>query len=161
MQDGVLILSESVMSNYRELKPLRLEIRRFQKADENEVIRLWRGVLSDGAPHNDPATVIRCKFRVNDGLFYVAAIDGKVVGTVMGGYDGHRGWIYSVAVDARFRRKQIATGLMRHVQTALQERGCLKVNLQVRVSNAGAIALYKKLGFQIEERVSMGKRLYA
>ena len=93
-------------------------------------------------------------------LFFVADIAGTVVGTVMGGYDGHRGWIYSVATDPGHRRQGIGSALLRRVETALIERGCLKVNLQVRTSNAAVIAFYEKLGYAVEDRVSMGKCLY-
>jgi ribosomal protein S18 acetylase RimI-like enzyme len=93
-------------------------------------------------------------------LFFVAAVDGAVVGTVMGGYDGHRGWVYSVAVDPRHRRRGIGAALLRRLEAALTERGCLKVNLQVRAWNAGVVPFYEKLGYRVEEVVSMGKRLY-
>ena len=88
-----------------------------------------------------------------------AVADGNVVGTVMGGYDGHRGWIYSLAVDAAHRRQKLGTALIRHVEKALAEQGSPKINLQVLSSNAGAIEFYEKLGYHIEERISMGKVL--
>jgi ribosomal protein S18 acetylase RimI-like enzyme len=138
-----------------------MEIRCYADADEQVVIALWREVLPDSAPHNDPATAIRKKLAVERDLFFVAAIDGVVVGTVMGGYDGHRGWVYSVAVKPQHRRRGIGSTLLRRLEAALRERGCLKVNLQVRSSNAEVIAFYEKLGFGVEERVSMGKRLYS
>jgi ribosomal protein S18 acetylase RimI-like enzyme len=136
-----------------------MQIRPYQDADEQGVIALWKEALPDAAPHNDPATAIRKKLAVDRELFLVAAVDGAVVGTVMGGYDGHRGWVYAVAVDPRFRRRGIGAALIRRLEVILAERGCLKVNLQVRASNAGVIAFYEKLGYGVEERVSMGKRL--
>jgi ribosomal protein S18 acetylase RimI-like enzyme len=78
----------------------------------------------------------------------------------MGGYDGHRGWIYSVAVLPQYQRRGIGTALIRHLESTLTALGCLKVNLQVRSTNAAVIAFYKRLGYTVEERVSMGKRLY-
>ena len=92
-------------------------------------------------------------------LFFVALLDGKLVGTVMGGYDGHRGWVYSLAVTPELRRRGIGTALVRHVERALRERGCPKINLQVLASNAATVAFYEKLGYAVEERVSMGKVL--
>src|ERR1700677_3381539 len=103
-----------------------MPIRPYRATDEEAVIALWREVLPDSAPHNDPATSIRNKMAVDPDLFLVAEVDGKVVGTVMGGYDGHRGWIYSVAVNVQVRRQGIGTALMRHLEQALRERGCLK-----------------------------------
>jgi ribosomal protein S18 acetylase RimI-like enzyme len=135
-------------------------IRHYEAADEPAVVSLWREVLPDAAPHNDPATAIRNKLVAGDGLFFVAELDGKVVGTVMGGYDGHRGWVYSVAVSPGERRRGIGSALVRHLESELAQRGCLKVNLQVRASNAGVVAFYLRLGYAVEERVSMGRRLY-
>lgn len=137
-----------------------MNIRAYEHSDEQDVIALWREVLPDNAPHNDPATAIRKKLEVEHHLFFVADVDGKVVGTVMGGYDGHRGWIYSVAVRPQYRRRGIGGTLIRRLEEALTKRGCLKINLQVRTSNASVIAFYEKLGYVVEERVSMGKRLY-
>jgi ribosomal protein S18 acetylase RimI-like enzyme len=137
-----------------------MHIRPYEDADERAVIALWMEVLPPAAPHNDPATSIRMKLAVDRELFLVAAVDGAVVGTVMGGYDGHRGWVYSVAVDPRFRRRGIGAALIRRLEAAFAERGCLKVNLQVRETNPGVIPFYEKLGYSVEQLVSMGKRLY-
>ena len=78
----------------------------------------------------------------------------------MGGYDGHRGWIYSLAVDENERHRGIGTELMAETERRLRERGCLKVNLQVMPDNEGVVQFYEELGFSVEERLSMGKRLY-
>jgi len=137
-----------------------LQIRVFRESDEKDVTELWRAVSPITAPHHDPATSIRKKLAVDRELFFVAEVDGTVVGTVMGGYDGHRGWIYSVAVSSTHRRQGIGTALMRRVEAALAERGCPKINLQVLTSNPEAVVFYEKLGYCVEERVSMGKKLY-
>ena len=133
----------------------------YQPSDEKDVIELWRAVSPVTAPHHDPATSIRKKLAVDRELFFVAEVNGIVVGTVMGGYDGHRGWIYSVAVSSAHRRQGIGTALMRRVEEALAERGCPKVNLQVLTSNSAAVVFYETLGYSVEERISMGKRLYS
>lgn len=137
-----------------------MQIRPYEDADEQAVIALWSEDGIDSAPHNDPATVIRNKLAVERDLFLVAVVDDAVVGTVMGGYDGHRGWVYAVQVARSSRRKGIGSVLIRRLETLLAERGCLKVNLQVRATNAGVVAFYEQLGYSVEERVSMGKRLY-
>jgi ribosomal protein S18 acetylase RimI-like enzyme len=136
-----------------------MEIRAFQESDERDVVALWKQVFAYPEPRNDPATVIRHKIAAQRNLFFVAAADGTVVGTVMGGYDGHRGWIYSLAVDPAHRRQKLGTALIRHVEKALAEQGSPKINLQVLPSNTGAIEFYEKLGYRVEERVSMGKVL--
>jgi ribosomal protein S18 acetylase RimI-like enzyme len=136
-----------------------MDIRPFHESDEGGVISLWTKVFGYTAPHNDPATVIRHKLAVQRDLFFVALHDGTLLGTVMAGYDGHRGWIYSLAVSPEARRRGIGTALMRYVEEELVKKGCPKVNLQVLASNAATVAFYQKLGYAVEERVSMGKLL--
>ena len=137
-----------------------MQIRPYEDQDERQVIALWGEILPDSAPHNEPVTSLRQKLAVERDLLFVAVSDGAVIGTVMGGYDGHRGWVYSVAVRPAERRKGVGTALLRRLEEALVARGFLKVNLQVRASNAGVVAFYERLGYAVEERVSMGKRLY-
>jgi ribosomal protein S18 acetylase RimI-like enzyme len=93
---------------------------RIKEADEPAVIALWREVLPDTAPHNEPGQVIRQKRAFERDLLFVAGI---VVGTVMGGYDGHRGWLYSVAVRPEHRRAGIGAALVHRLERALAERG--------------------------------------
>ena len=133
-------------------------IRPYEDADETGVIALWRSIWPDCAPHNDPATSIRKKREIEHELFHVAIAHGVVVGTVMGGYDGHRGWVYSVAVAPEQRGKGIGAALVRRLEADLLKRGCLKINLQVRATNTAVIPFYEKLGYRVEEIVSMGKR---
>ncbi|MEM7020103.1 MAG: GNAT family acetyltransferase [Pseudomonadota bacterium] len=141
------------------MKHSDITIRPFDEADEAAVIALWNKVFDYSAPHNDPAASIRRKLDVHRELFLVAVMDGSVIGTVMGGYDGHRGWIHSMATDPESQKKGIGTLLMQHVEQAIKARGCVKINLQVREDNAEVIAFYKSLGYDTEPRVSMGKRL--
>jgi ribosomal protein S18 acetylase RimI-like enzyme len=138
-----------------------MDIRPYQEADEAAVIALWREVLPDTALHNEPGQALRQKRAFERDLLFVAAVNGVVVGTVMGGYDGHRGWVYSVAVCPEHRRAEIGTALVGRLERALADCGCLKVNLQVRTSNSAVVGFYERLGYAVEERVSMGKRLYS
>ena len=78
----------------------------------------------------------------------------------MGGYDGHRGWVYSLAVEEARRHRGIGSALVDNIEEALKALGCLKVNLQVVGSNSSVVDFYEKLGFSVEDRISMGKRLY-
>ena len=134
-----------------------MEIRSFQEADASSVIALWCSVFGYATPHNDPATVIQLKLAVQRELFFVAMLDDTLAGTVMAGYDGHRGWVYSLAVRPEARRQGIGTALVKHVERELATKGCPKVNLQVLAANAGTVAFYQKLGYAVEERISMGK----
>jgi ribosomal protein S18 acetylase RimI-like enzyme len=134
-------------------------IRTFHESDTEAVIALWHTVFPDDPPHNDPTTVIRQKLAVQRDVFLVALVGDHLVGTTLAGYDGHRGWLYKLAVLPGYRRLGIGTALVRHAEDALRALGCTKVNLQVRATNTGVVAFYKHLGYHVEERISMGKRL--
>lgn len=165
-----------------------LEIRPFRPGDEEAVIDLWRlcGLLR---PWNDPLKDIQRKLKVNPELFLVGGessfADGKstpdqpsdresgretpggektpnhgtIVATVMAGYEGHRGWINYLAVHPDCQRKGYGRMMMNRAEALLLELGCPKINLQVRVGNEGVIEFYRKLGYQIDQVVSLGKRL--
>lgn len=126
----------------------------------DQVIALWQTVFGYEAAHNNPAVVIDKKIAVNDGLFFVATCAADVVGTIMAGYDGHRGWIYSVAVHPAHRQKGIGSELIRHAERALIEKGCMKINLQIMDGNESVTAFYASLGYLTEKRVSMGKPIH-
>jgi ribosomal protein S18 acetylase RimI-like enzyme len=136
-----------------------MDLRPFEDRDEPAVIDLWKAVFPVDRPWNDPVEIIRRKREVQRELFFVAVINTDVVGTALGGYDGHRGWVYHVAVSPAHRRTGIGSALLRRVEDALRQAGCPKINLQVRSKNAGVVAFYEQLGYRIEERISMGKPL--
>lgn len=123
------------------------------------VIDLWTAVFDDGAPHNRPALSIDMKLSVEDRLFFVVLVDGCLAGTLLAGYDGHRGWLYSVAVDPAHRGRGLGSALVRHAEQALIRLGCLKINLQIRTSNEAVKAFYAALGYVQEPLISMGKRI--
>ena len=135
------------------------EIRTYEKGDEAAVAALWREAFPDAPAHNVPEEDIRRKLAVQRDLFFVAEESGEVVGTALAGYDGHRGWVYYVAVKPACRRRGVGAALMARVEDGLRAMGCPKLNLQVRSSNSQAVAFYERLGYAVEERVSMGKRL--
>ena len=128
-------------------------------AHRNQVVALWEIVFGYEAAHNDPSLVIDKKIEVDDQLFFVAIDESAVVGTIMAGYDGHRGWIYSVAVSPTHRRQGIGSSLVMHAERALTSKGCVKINLQIIEGNESAPEFYCSLGYSIEKRVSMGKRI--
>jgi ribosomal protein S18 acetylase RimI-like enzyme len=135
-----------------------MEIRPFQIADEAEVIALWQACELT-RPWNDPHKDILRKQAVRPEWFLVATIDGKIVGTVMAGYEGHRGWINYLAVSANHRRHGIGQALMLCAEKLLADANCPKINLQVRTANKEAIEFYRAIGFAADDVVSMGKRL--
>src|SRR5262245_7976272 len=107
-----------------------MEIRPFAMADEEAAVALWRR-CDLTRPWNDPHRDIRRKVRVRPDLFLVAVVDGAVVGTVMVGYDGHRGWINYLGVDPDHRRRGLGRALMAEAERLLHAEGCPKINLQV------------------------------
>jgi ribosomal protein S18 acetylase RimI-like enzyme len=135
------------------------QIRTYSESDEAAVVELWRQVFPGSPSWNHPETDIQRKLSVQRELFLVAALGSEIVGTAMAGYDGHRGWVYYVAVSPRRRRQGIGTALMNSVEQRLASLGCPKLNLQVRASNHEVVSFYESLGYAVEERISMGKRL--
>ena len=138
---------------------MNIEIRPYQINDEGAVAALWRDVFPESPKWNLPEADIQRKLAIQRDLFLVATHAGRVVGTAMAGYDGHRGWIYYLAVSPEKQGEGIGRALMNRVEEQLTQLGCPKLNLQVRAGNEGVVAFYKKLGFNVEERISMGKRL--
>ncbi|WP_350295035.1 GNAT family acetyltransferase [Limnohabitans sp. Rim8] len=137
------------------------EIRQYDDFnDRSQVIELWRAVFGYEAAHNDPSLSIVKKLAIKDDLFFVATDGLSVIGTVMAGYDGHRGWLYAVAVHPERRRSGLGDGLVRAAEDALNALGCMKVNLQLLASNEATADFYKSLGYTVEPRVSMGKVLH-
>ncbi len=135
------------------------DLRVFAPSDEGQVIALWQtcGLLR---PWNDPLRDIARKLTVQPDMFLVAVdTAGSVVGSVMAGFDGHRGWFNYLAVAPECQRMAIGRGLVAEAERLLELCGCPKANLQVRVGNVEAIAFYEALGYAVEEVVSLGKRL--
>ena len=138
-------------------------IRTFEAGDRDAVIALWRDVFPEYAdasrPQRDPALSIANKMKTQPELFFVGKLDGAVIGTVMAGYDGHRGWVYSLAVVSSLRGRGFGSALMKHAEAALTKLGCPKVNLQILSVKTDLRGFYEKLGYRMDEVVSLGKRL--
>jgi ribosomal protein S18 acetylase RimI-like enzyme len=135
-----------------------VRIRPFRKDDEDAVIALWNECGLTRA-WNDPRKDIARKLTVQPELFLVAEEGGKLVATLMAGYEGHRGWVNYLAVSPPHRRRGYARVLMQEAEERLLALGCPKLNIQVRSENAEALGFYRALGYAQEERVSLGKRL--
>ncbi|MGY6550507.1 MAG: GNAT family acetyltransferase [Erythrobacter sp.] len=136
-----------------------VDIVTYQDSHFAGVDALWEEVFPTDSPWNKAAVAIPAKLKVQPELFVVAQQAGAVVGTVMAGYDGHRGWLYAVAVRPTHQRKGVGSALLKEAELRLSKAGCTKANLQVRAGNEAAAAFYRAHGYLIEERVSMGKRL--
>ena len=146
----------SIESAISESPPLL--IRAFEKADEQDVVRLWQA-CDLTVPWNDPFKDIQRKLRVQGDLFLVGLLEERLVCTVMAGYEGHRGWINYLAVAPEHRRNGIGRRIMAEAEARLRELGCPKINLQIRRSNTQAVVFYRSLGFLEDDTTSMGKRL--
>lgn len=133
-------------------------IRPFTLEDSIAVIAIWKK-CDLVRPWNDPHKDIARKLQVNPELFLVAELNGRLAGTVMGGYEGHRGWINYLAVLPTFQKQGIGRALMETIEEKLLAMGCPKINLQVRSSNTAVIQFYGHIGYHIDEVVSLGKRL--
>ena len=123
-----------------------MEIRPYRDEDLPAVVGLWRAAFPDAPPWNEPTADIARKLEVQREFFVVAIADDEIVGTAMAGYDGHRGWVYSLAVGPEHRRRGIGTALMRRVERDLAGLGCPKLNLQVRGANREVVRFYESLG---------------
>ncbi|MBT4088967.1 MAG: GNAT family acetyltransferase [Deltaproteobacteria bacterium] len=135
-----------------------MKIREFNISDQDDVVNLWKECQLT-VPWNDPYKDIQRKVKVDPDLFLVGEISGVIVATVMGGYDGHRGWINYLAVSPSHRRKGYACMIMKKVEGQLKQKGCPKINLQVRESNIDIIAFYEAIGYGNDKVIGLGKRL--
>ena len=133
-------------------------IRSFEGGDAEAVVALWRDAGLT-RPWNDPYKDIERKLSEQPELFLVLEQDGVLIGTAMIGFDGHRGWVYYLAVAEGHRGRGHARALMAEAERLLVERGCPKIMLMVRSDNAPVMAMYEGLGYAIESTAVMGKRL--
>ncbi len=112
-----------------------MNIRPVLGSDTDAVVALWLVVFPEyGDPtrrHRDPRSSVARKLAFGDGLFWLAESNGRIAGTVMAGYDGHRGWVYSLGVHPEARRLGVGRALLTEAERALMALGCPKVNLQV------------------------------
>jgi ribosomal protein S18 acetylase RimI-like enzyme len=133
-------------------------IRAFRKGDEDAVVALWQecGLTR---PWNDPRRDIARKLTVQPELFVIGELHGKIIATLMAGYEGHRGWVNYLAVAPQHRRQGFGRVLMQEAEARLLALGCPKLNIQVRNSNAEALGFYRGIGYVRDEAISLGKRL--
>ncbi len=135
-----------------------MKIREFDISDQEAVVNLWKECKLT-VPWNDPRRDIQRKLKVDPDLLLVGELSGSIIASVMGGYEGHRGWINYLAVSTQHRRKGYARAIMEHVENRLIQKGCPKINLQIRESNTDIIAFYEALGYGNDNVLGFGKRL--
>jgi len=137
---------------------MTIDIRTFRESDTDAVISVWEACELTRS-WNDPVKDINRKQIHNDGLFLVAEQNAQLIGSVMAGYEGHRGWINYLAVLPEYRKQGIGRALMLEAEARLLARGCPKINLQIRTGNTGVIAFYESIGYLDDKATSLGKRL--
>ena len=140
------------------MNPALVQIRPFALQDEADVIALWQA-CDLVRPWNNPQRDIARKMGTQPELFLVALQGQTLVGTAMVGYEGHRGWVYYLAVQPALQGLSIGRALMQEAERLLLARGCPKINLLVRSTNKGVLAFYAQLGYAQDDVVSLGKRL--
>jgi ribosomal protein S18 acetylase RimI-like enzyme len=139
--------------------PHRLTIRSAAPDDEAAIAALWQacGLVTS---YNDPAEDFRfARGKSNSDVLVSVHEDGKLVGSVMVGHDGHRGWIYYVAADPNYGKQGIGRRMAAAAEQWLKDRKVVKVMLLVRETNTQVVDFYKRLGFETIPRVIMQKWL--
>jgi ribosomal protein S18 acetylase RimI-like enzyme len=135
-----------------------VEFRRFRMEDTEGLLALWRdGGIAAREEH--PRRTIQKKMNHSPEAFWVAVSDGRVVGSVIAGYDGVRGWLYRLAVSTGYRRRGIGRALVERAEAWLRELGCAKVKLQIEPGDAAAVEFYRKLGYEVQQLVDMSRWL--
>lgn len=137
---------------------MTVEIRPFAPSDEDQVVALWEAAGLT-RPWNDPRKDIARARAVWPELLLVAAEGDAVVGSVMAGYDGHRGWLYYLATAPERRGEGIGRRLVGEAESRLEALGCAKVMLMVREGNDPVLAFYDGLDYALETTRVMGRRL--
>lgn len=139
--------------------PTPVTIRAAEPADEAATLALWRscGLI---VAHNDPAADFRfARAGACSDILVGQDENGRIVGSVMVGHDGHRGWLYYVASDPASRGSGIGRRMVQAAETWLGERSVAKVQLMVRPTNTQAVAFYERLGFEETPRTILAKWL--
>lgn len=133
-------------------------IRAFKEGDTESIVSLWEQ-CSLTVPWNDPRKDIKRKLDVQPDLFIVGEKNGSIIGSVMAGYDGHRGWLYYLAVHPDWQQQKFGTMLVKEAESRLEKCGCAKINLMVRTGNKKVFTFYTTLGYEVDEVVGLGKRI--
>lgn len=138
-------------------RPSNVDIRPVGDAETAAVEALWRAcdlVVSYNPPAHDIAF---CRASPNSELFIAADADGAVVASIMVGHDGHRGWLYYVAVDPAMRGENLGREMVAHAEDWLRSLGVRKINLMIRETNTAVQAFYERIGYSVEPRTAMAR----
>jgi ribosomal protein S18 acetylase RimI-like enzyme len=137
-----------------------MQIRRYADADFAAVVALWDDA-GISVPYNDPALEIPLALASPNTALFVGERDGKLVGTLLAGHDGHRGWLYKLAVSPAHRHQGLGRQLVAHAEAWLAAQGMPKINLMIRDTNAAVLDFYVRLSYAVAPRIVMQKGLDA
>ena len=135
-----------------------ITIRPYSETDLNSIVSLWE-ICELSRPWNDPIKDIERKLTVQRDLFLILEKDGEILGSVMGGYDGHRGSVNYLGIHPDHKNEGLGKLLMNRIEEELIKMGCPKINLMVRNSNLDVHEFYRVIGYEEQEVVVFGKRL--
>jgi len=138
-----------------------MHIRDFRYPDDYQAIyELWENAGSGiHLRRSDEPQEIEKKLQRDPDLFLVAEVEGKIVGSVIGGFDGRRGMMYHMAVAQSYRRRGIGTALMNLLEQRLKEKGCIRYYLLVAKDNVEAVRFYQEKSWEIMDLYALGKDL--
>ncbi len=141
--------------------PANLLLREFSyPSDYSRVIYLWENAGPGiHVRRSDQAQELEKKIQRDPDLFIVAEVDGQVIGTVLGGFDGRRGMVYHLAVDAGYRQRGIGALLMSELEKRMKSKGCIRSYLLVTRDNLEAIRFYENTGWERMDLHIYGKDL--
>lgn len=134
------------------------EIVKYNQDYQKALVELWKE-CNLIVPQNDPIEDIQKKLEFQPELFFIGLLDERLIGSVMAGYEGHRGWLNYLAVLPDYQKKGYGRKLVEKAIMELEKLGCLKLNVQIRESNISAVQFYERLGFRDDHVVSLGLRL--
>ena len=144
----------------------KLSIRRYVAADRDAVVALWHAA-GNYRPWNDPDGDIRLCLDTASSALFVGLEGGpgddleggRLIATTMAGSDGHRGWVYYVAVAPEHQGGGVGRAMMRHAEDWLRGQGVRKLELMVREGNESVLAFYERLGYEHQKVVTLGRWL--
>ncbi len=137
---------------------MKVRIRSYRETDNRKVIQLWKE-CDLVVPWNNPQRDIARKRTVQSELFLIGLIEEEIIATAMVGYDGHRGWVYYLAVKPNYQQQEVGKQMMKEAENRLLEIGCPKLNIMVRTTNLDVINFYKAIGYKVDAVTNLGKRL--
>jgi ribosomal protein S18 acetylase RimI-like enzyme len=137
---------------------MQIQFRQFHPDDTEQTVALWQA-CGLTRPWNDPHKDIERKLQQEPELFIVAERDGLLLGSVMAGYDGHRGWIYYLSVLPQYQSQGLGKKLVQQAEQRLRSKGCPKIQLMIRLDNSSVQDFYRALDYEQAEVVVLGKRL--